>query len=114
MVINASSLLLTYTSKQQLSSIPFSRFITTTIVGLLPFQVMWVFLGTTLRSLTDVASGNVEGSTMQMVSLGLQLFAAVVVPVYVCYRSMSKKPAEEEREESVDVDQEADDGILNV
>lgn len=83
----------------QLSSIPFSRFIISTIIGLLPFQIMWVFLGTTLRSLADVASGNVEGSNMQLISLGLQLFAAFVVPVYVCYRSMTKKPQEGEGEE---------------
>jgi len=76
-----------------LSSIHFGSFVASTMAGLLPFQIMWVFLGTTLRSLADVAAGNVEGSSLQMISLVVQLMAAVVVPIYVCYRSMSKKPA---------------------
>ena len=61
----------------------------------MPFQIMWVFLGTTLRSLADVAAGNIEGSTMQMISLGVQLFAAVAIPIYVCCRGMGKKPSED-------------------
>ena len=63
---------------------------------------MWVFLGTTLRSLTDVAAGNVEGSSMQIISLAAQLFAAVIIPIYVCCRSMKKKPLEETEEISTE------------
>ena len=61
----------------------------------MPFQIMWVFLGTSLRSLTDVATGNFDGdSPLQTISLTLQLFAAIVLPIYICVRSMRPKPKE--------------------
>ena len=66
------------------------RYALSTILGLLPFQVMWVYLGTTLRSLTEAASGNIEGSTPQIISLILQLFAGVAVPIYLYLRSKKK------------------------
>lgn len=67
----------------------------TTILGLMPFQIMWVYLGTTLRSLTDVVTGNVEdGSMIQYLSLVLQFIAAIVLPLYLCYRAARKPPPE--------------------
>lgn len=75
-----------------MTPITWKTYLVTTWIGLTPFQIMWVYLGTTLRSLTDAAQGNIEGSPGQMVSLALQLLAGVAVPVYLCYRQRSKAP----------------------
>jgi uncharacterized membrane protein YdjX (TVP38/TMEM64 family) len=75
----------------QLSSIPTGRYMMATLTGLMPFQIMWVYLGTTLRSLTDVVTGNIEGaSTVQYISLSVNLMAAIALPLYLCYRSYNK------------------------
>eukprot|EP01095_Lingulamoeba_sp_RSL-Kostka_P001683 TRINITY_DN1245_c1_g5_i1.p1 TRINITY_DN1245_c1_g5~~TRINITY_DN1245_c1_g5_i1.p1 ORF type:complete len:353 (-),score=74.37 TRINITY_DN1245_c1_g5_i1:19-1077(-) len=66
-----------------LTSIGWKKYALTTFLGLFPFQVMWVYLGTTVRSLTDVAQGNIETSYGQIISLTIQLFVGIVVPVYL-------------------------------
>ena len=71
------------------------RFVMSTVIGLMPFQVMWVYLGTTLRSLTDAANGNIEGSTAQYVSLFVQLFIGLLAPLYMAYKAYTKKPQED-------------------
>lgn len=72
------------------------RFVLSTVLGLMPFQIMWVYLGTTLRSLTDAANGNIEGSTAQYVSLFVQLFIGLLAPLYMAYKAYTKTPAQEE------------------
>jgi len=79
---------------QQMTPISWRMYLITTWIGLTPFQIMWVYLGTTLRSITDAAQGNLEGSPGQVISLALQLLAGFAVPLYLCFRNRSRPPVQ--------------------
>jgi hypothetical protein len=50
---------------------------------MLPGTVMYVYLGSTVKELADVAAGNVEGGLARRVLFFVGLAATVVVTVYV-------------------------------
>jgi uncharacterized membrane protein YdjX (TVP38/TMEM64 family) len=50
---------------------------------MLPGTVMYVYLGSTVKELADVAAGNVEGGPARLVLFFVGLAATVVVTVYV-------------------------------
>jgi uncharacterized membrane protein YdjX (TVP38/TMEM64 family) len=50
---------------------------------MLPGTVMYVYLGSTVKELADVAAGNVEGGPARRVLFFVGLAATVVVTVYV-------------------------------
>src|SRR6266481_2507369 len=52
-------------------------------IGMLPGTVMYVYLGSTVKELADVAAGNVEGGPARRVLFFVGLAATVVVTVYV-------------------------------
>jgi len=72
-----------------LTDISFRDFFLSTWIGLLPFQVLWTHLGTTLRNLSKISSGE-EGLTMwQQVSMASQVVMALALLIYFCH--LSKK-----------------------
>jgi len=72
-----------------LTNISFRNFILSTFIGLLPFQVVWTHLGTTLRHLGKITSGELEMSFWQKLSLFLQL--VVVIALIAYFFVLSKK-----------------------
>ena len=50
---------------------------------MLPGTVMYVYLGSTVTELADIAAGKVEGGTARLVLFFVGLAATVVVTVYV-------------------------------
>jgi len=52
-------------------------------IGMLPGTILYVYFGTAIKSLADLASGNFEGGMGQKVLLGVGLVATVAVTVYV-------------------------------
>jgi uncharacterized membrane protein YdjX (TVP38/TMEM64 family) len=52
-------------------------------IGMMPGTVMYVYLGTTLRSLADVFAGRYQGGTAKTVFLIVGLLATVVVTVSI-------------------------------
>lgn len=52
-------------------------------IGMFPGTVLYVYLGTAAKSLTDLASGNMEGGTAKQVLLAAGLVATVLVTVVI-------------------------------
>lgn len=52
-------------------------------LGMLPGTIMYVYLGSTVKSIAELASGKVQGGTAQRILFGLGLVATVVVTAYV-------------------------------
>jgi uncharacterized membrane protein YdjX (TVP38/TMEM64 family) len=52
-------------------------------LGMLPATVMYVYIGSTLKSLADLAAGKVEGGAAQKLLFGIGLAAAVAVTIIV-------------------------------
>jgi len=68
-----------------LTEISFQDFLFSTWLGLLPFQILWTYLGTTLRNISKISSGELELDGWQKASLVLQLVVAVGLTVYFGY-----------------------------
>jgi uncharacterized membrane protein YdjX (TVP38/TMEM64 family) len=68
-----------------MTSITFRSYIITTFLGLLPFQVMLTYFGTTLRSITDVLSGRTHFSWTQTAVLVAQVVIAAGSVGYLVY-----------------------------
>jgi uncharacterized membrane protein YdjX (TVP38/TMEM64 family) len=68
-----------------MTSITFRSYIITTFLGLLPFQVMLTYFGTTLRSITDVLSGRTHFSWIQTAVLVAQVAIAAASVGYLVY-----------------------------
>ena len=75
--------------KSQLTDISFRNFFLSTWIGLLPFQIVWTHLGTTLHNLGKISSGEIELSIWQQISMFIQLLMAVLLIGYFYY--LSKK-----------------------
>jgi len=66
-----------------LSSIRFSIYFGSSVIGLLPFQIMWTYFGTTLRSLADAVSGEVPFGPMQQFLLVVQITLGLGLALYL-------------------------------
>ena len=52
-------------------------------IGMIPGTIMYVYFGTTLKSLADVVAGKVEGGLAQNIMLIVGLIATVIVTVFI-------------------------------
>ncbi len=52
-------------------------------IGMLPGTLMFVYFGTAIKNLADLAAGRFDGGTSQKILLGIGLLATVVVTVYI-------------------------------
>jgi uncharacterized membrane protein YdjX (TVP38/TMEM64 family) len=52
-------------------------------IGMLPGTVVYVYLGSTVKELADLAAGKFEGGTARLVLFFVGLAATVVVTIYV-------------------------------
>ena len=66
-----------------LTKISFWKYALASWVGMMPGTIMYVYFGAGLRSLADVAAGNVEQGTAGRVFFWLGLAATVIVTVFV-------------------------------
>eukprot|EP01087_Luapelamoeba_hula_P000712 TRINITY_DN1052_c0_g1_i1.p1 TRINITY_DN1052_c0_g1~~TRINITY_DN1052_c0_g1_i1.p1 ORF type:complete len:807 (-),score=191.88 TRINITY_DN1052_c0_g1_i1:93-2513(-) len=66
-----------------LSSISFPVFIIGTAIGLLPFQLMWTYFGTTLRSITEAVNGEMPFGIWQQFLLVLQIGLGIGLCLYM-------------------------------
>src|SRR5262249_11961339 len=66
-----------------LTKISFREYVLASWIGMLPGTVMYVYIGSTLKALTDVAEGRALDSVAEKVLFGLGLAATVAVTVVV-------------------------------
>jgi uncharacterized membrane protein YdjX (TVP38/TMEM64 family) len=66
-----------------LTQVRFRDYFLASWIGMLPGTVMYVYLGSTVTKLADVAAGKVEGGPARLVLFFVGLAATVVVTVYV-------------------------------
>jgi uncharacterized membrane protein YdjX (TVP38/TMEM64 family) len=66
-----------------LTKVRFRDYVLASGIGMLPGTVMYVYLGSTVKELGDIAAGSVEGGPAQLVLFFVGLAATVVVTVYV-------------------------------
>jgi uncharacterized membrane protein YdjX (TVP38/TMEM64 family) len=66
-----------------LTKVRFRDYVLASWIGMLPGTVMYVYLGSTVKELADVATGNVEGGSARLVLFFVGLAATVAVTVYV-------------------------------
>ncbi|MHC4174016.1 MAG: TVP38/TMEM64 family protein [Planctomycetota bacterium] len=66
-----------------LTKISFWKYALASWIGMMPGTIMYVYFGAGLRSLADVAAGNVEKSTAGRVFFWLGLVATIAVTVFV-------------------------------
>ena len=66
-----------------LTKVSFRDYVLASWIGMLPGTILYVYLGSTVGALADVATGNVQGGTAQKVLFWLGLAATVVVTVFV-------------------------------
>jgi len=84
-----------------LTDIPFRDYLISTWIGLLPFQVVWTQMGTTLRNLSKIGTADGELDFWQKLSVFIQVVVSVILMGYFYY--ISKKLKREEQEESVEL-----------
>jgi len=87
-----------------LTDISFRDFFLSTWIGLLPFQIVWTHLGTTLHNLSKISNGEVELSVWQQISMGIQVLMAVILLAYFYY--LSKKINRKDEESGPELDLE--------
>jgi uncharacterized membrane protein YdjX (TVP38/TMEM64 family) len=66
-----------------LTKVPFWKYALASWLGMLPGTVMYVYFGAGLRSLADVAAGNVQTGAAGQIFFWVGLGAAIVVTVFV-------------------------------
>ena len=66
-----------------LTKVPFWQYVLASWIGMLPGTVMYVYLGSTLQSLTEVAAGKVEGGMAQKVFFYVGLAITIAVAILV-------------------------------
>lgn len=66
-----------------LTKISFRHYALASWIGMIPATVMYVYFGSTLRSLTDVAAGNYDGGTAQTVFFYFGLGVTIAVTIFV-------------------------------
>lgn len=72
-----------------LSSISFPVFLVGSFVGLLPFQLMWTYFGTTLRSIKEAVNGEIPFGPTQQLVLAVQLALGVGLSLYMVHLGRS-------------------------
>jgi uncharacterized membrane protein YdjX (TVP38/TMEM64 family) len=70
---------------RQLAEVSFRDFLLVTWLGLLPLQLCYTYVGSTLRNLSKIASGETELESPQKISLVLQIAIAVALIAYFVY-----------------------------
>jgi uncharacterized membrane protein YdjX (TVP38/TMEM64 family) len=79
-----------------LTRISFRRFLLATLLGLAPKTILYVSLGAAVRRVTDLASGDIELGTAQVVLMSIGLAATAVAGIVVTRiagRSLRRSPA---------------------
>lgn len=66
-----------------LTNVSFRHYALASWIGMIPGTVMYVYFGSTLRSLTDVMSGNYEGGMAQTVFIYVGLGVTIAVTIFV-------------------------------
>jgi uncharacterized membrane protein YdjX (TVP38/TMEM64 family) len=74
-----------------MTDISFKEYFLSTWIGLLPFQVVWTHLGTTLRNLQKIGTGEFELDFWQRLSLLIQLVVAILLVLYFLVLSRKMK-----------------------
>jgi uncharacterized membrane protein YdjX (TVP38/TMEM64 family) len=85
-----------------LTDISFRDYTLSTWIGLLPFQVVWTQMGTTLRNLSKIGSADVELDFWQKVSVFIQVVVSLLLMGYFYYVSKKIKREEEESVELIE------------
>jgi len=65
-----------------MTDISFKEYFLSTWIGLLPFQVVWTHLGTTLRNVQKIGTGEFELDFWQQMSIMIQVVVAVLLIIY--------------------------------
>jgi uncharacterized membrane protein YdjX (TVP38/TMEM64 family) len=65
------------------TSVRFRDYFVASWIGMLPGTLMYVYFGTAIKNLADLAAGRFEGGTLQKVLLVVGLVATVAVTVYI-------------------------------
>lgn len=65
------------------TSVAFRDYVLASWLGMLPGTVLYVYLGSAVKSLADLASGDVGGGSGEKIFFGLGLLATVAVTVFV-------------------------------
>jgi len=95
------------------TDISFRDYFFSTLIGLLPFQILWTHMGTTLRSLSKIGTEEIEFDIYQKVSMAFQIVVAIALLGYFYY--MSKKlEAESIKENSNDIKLNINNASMNV
>jgi len=87
-----------------LTSITFREYVISTFIGLLPCQVLWTQLGTTLRNFSKISSGELELSFWQKMSLFLQVAILFALVAYFFVLSKRLKEKEEQQKAGSDIE----------
>jgi uncharacterized membrane protein YdjX (TVP38/TMEM64 family) len=66
-----------------LTKVSFRDYVLASWIGMLPGTLMYVYLGSTLKSLTDLAAGEFEGGVTEKVFFGVGLAATIAVTIFV-------------------------------
>lgn len=66
-----------------LTQVSFRDYVLASWIGMLPGTVMYVYLGSTLKSLSDLVAGNHEGEVAEKIFFGVGLLATASVTVLV-------------------------------
>ena len=66
-----------------LTKVSFKHYLFASWIGMMPGTIMYVYFGSAVKSLADIASGNVDGGAGKTVLFIVGLIATVVVTVYV-------------------------------
>jgi uncharacterized membrane protein YdjX (TVP38/TMEM64 family) len=66
-----------------LTQVSFRAYVLASWIGMLPATVMYVYLGSTLKNLADLASGKMEGGVAQQILFGIGLVATLSVTIVV-------------------------------
>lgn len=80
-----------------MTSISFRDYFMSTFIGLLPCQIIWTHLGTTLRNLSKINSGELELTAFQKLSLAFQILILFVLVGY--FMILSKRMKEKDNQE---------------
>lgn len=80
-----------------LSEVPFRVFFFVTWLALLPLQLMWIQLGSTLRDLQRMTSGEIQWSSLQKLYFIVQIVIMVVLIVYFFLLSRKMKIREKQQ-----------------
>lgn len=86
-----------------ISNISGLSFSLATFIGVFPEIVMLVYMGTTMRDLSEIASGDFKLDTTQKIMLGLEIGMSVLLCALLFYlsRKAMKKVKEKEREHAL-------------